>query len=53
MAGTQSPSFFVDGENMPGKVNTIHKNPMMQITLNITGLFLIYSSFWLFISCLN
>ncbi len=30
-AGYQSPIFLTDGENIDGKLNTIHMNPRMQI----------------------
>lgn len=39
-AGYQSPNFLSEGENTPGKLNTIHINPSIQTMVIKTGRFI-------------
>lgn len=49
-AGYQSPSFFTEGENTAGKLNTIQVKPNTQTKVSNFGRFLIMDSIWLLIT---
>jgi hypothetical protein len=52
-AGYQSPSFFTDGENTAGKLNTIHVNPKTHTIVSNFGRFMIIDSMLLRITNFN